>query len=59
MILVSTACLIAAPATCDRFEVPIEARLPMECVGAMHDWANEHPAWRVTRWGCGRREHSA
>lgn len=54
--LVVTACLLARPATCERFEVPTEARLPMECVGAMREWAAEHPAWRVTRWGCGRRE---
>ncbi len=56
MILVVTACLIAAPATCERFEAPTEARLSIECVFAMQAWANEHPAWRVTRWGCGRRE---
>jgi len=30
----------------------------MECMGAMTEWAVQHPKWRVVSWRCGVREEA-
>lgn len=63
--LIVIACLSAEPDKCRSFTVAADAeittdlRLPANCRTAMVEWAREHPAWRVTRWSCGRIERSA
>lgn len=48
------------PAYCHEERIPTEARqsMPMECMGAMTEWAVQHPKWRVVSWRCGVREEA-
>lgn len=59
--LVILACLLAEPATCDRFQVPFLGDLkPLQCLleGQLHmkAWAEAHPSWQVMSWRCGPPE---
>lgn len=56
IVLTVLACLAASPAECREHVTPLEpgfdVRLPMPCVGAMAEWAVEHPQWVVRRFRC-------
>lgn len=52
--LILTVCLISSPAQCREERAPTEAVLPMECMGAMTEWAKQHPWLTVQRWTCRR-----
>ena len=57
--LILTVCLMSAPQTCREERALTEARLPMECMQAMTEWANQHPWLKVKRWACRRVDRSA
>jgi len=57
--LILTVCLTSNPAQCREERAPTEAVLPMECMGAMQEWANLHPWLRVQRWSCRREDRRA
>ena len=59
MHLIILACLLAQPDRCEEFSVPTEARLPMECLSAMSEWAVTHPSRRVARFRCAAPETRA
>lgn len=56
--LVVTVCLLAAPATCERFPLPFVPPMSMRtCLfqAPMHvaAWERDHPEWRIQTFLCG------
>jgi len=56
--LVVIACLMAQPARCEEFHLPLQQ--PMGAAQCMHQaqlhlvrWVQAWPAWTVRRWRCG------
>lgn len=58
--LIFTACLLAAPATCERKALTYDepGLTPQLCSMAaqfrLAEWVNGHPKYRVTKWRCER-----
>lgn len=57
--LILTVCLTSNSAQCREERVPTEAVLPMECMGAMQEWAVQHPWLTVQRWACRKVDREA
>lgn len=55
--LVVFACLVAAPAQCERLHLPFQAPMGLtQCVRESQfllvEWAEKHPGWEIRRWRC-------
>ena len=54
--LIIVACLIALPAKCEEFHLPLEASGVMQCMREgefqMVRWIEEHAGWAIRRWAC-------
>ena len=59
--LIFTACLVSQPAQCKELAIDSENTLFGCLVAAqsvLAQWAVEHPAYRITKYKCGRPEAS-
>ena len=59
--LVVTVCLLAHPATCERFPLPFVPPMSLrECMRQapphLASWERDHPRWRIRRFVCGAPE---
>ena len=59
--IVFIACLASAPAECYEERLTYFENLnPIACTiraqGELAQWTNEHPNWRIARWGCRRAD---
>ena len=52
-----TACVAAAPDTCESQRLPLEVASPALCLGIaqmeLARWIGDHPTYRITAWRCG------
>lgn len=59
--LIVTVCLLAQPATCERFPLPFVPAMSLRaCMlqAPVHlaRWGRDHPAWRIRTFVCGPPE---
>lgn len=57
MTIVLSACLVANPATCKDFKLPLDgemdsAQCAMYAPPFFAEWTEQHPDWVVKRWKC-------
>lgn len=57
MTIVLSACLLANPATCKDFKLPLDgdmdaSQCAMYAPPFFAQWAEEHPDWAIKRWKC-------
>jgi hypothetical protein len=57
MTIILSACLVADPATCKDFRLPLDGEMDtrqcaMVAPPFFAQWSEEHPAWRVMKWSC-------